>query len=527
MEKRIDPVPVKVGSDLQNSFNEAMEQLKQQNKDLLEALSKIQKTRTIEKKYFHEILFGIDKALSTLPIRLEKIRVRNQKNLCMINSTGFQGGDAEKNKLQKSENLDISDGSLSYTQTSQDSEQYMSTRMRCLLDKIEQMNVLLDNMKRDEASTPIELLLSSELYAISLLKKEVRNTKKQIEENKTDTETARSTDCPTGRDVSVKDSHLKGKNSFKNELDKASNFKIFENHMIIHEEALNLLTRKIGETEGALKRKTEETECLQRENEAMGKEIFILKSALAGAAETIGVATREDLKFPEMWKNQNDRPYRLIKDLKAKLDDQEKNLCAWRSKFARLNSASSNKTTLLKAEKKKNLELESMIEILKHDVRMLSEELSKKPNSARSAKGSEKNEKNFAGTNQRKCSNWKETDEKQIEMKLNVSENKNLEFFNTLKEVIRRINQYKTDKEVTSGCQSSYGRAQEILKISSADLNLWLNLKPKNANDSEIEKLFDECKTIVDSNEVNFSTKLSAWLLTLIETKLLCSEDNL
>lgn len=122
----------------------------------------------------------------------------------MINSTGFQGGDAEKNKLQKSENLDISDGSLSYTQTSQDSEEYMSTRMRCLLDKIEQMNVLLDNMKHDEASTPIELLLSSELYAISLLKKEVRNTKKQIEENKTDTETARSTDCPTGRDVSVK-----------------------------------------------------------------------------------------------------------------------------------------------------------------------------------------------------------------------------------------------------------------------------------------------------------------------------------
>lgn len=36
MEKRIDPVPVKVGSNLQNSFNEAMEQLKQQNKDLLE-----------------------------------------------------------------------------------------------------------------------------------------------------------------------------------------------------------------------------------------------------------------------------------------------------------------------------------------------------------------------------------------------------------------------------------------------------------------------------------------------------------
>ena len=63
-----------------------------------------------------------------------------------------------------------------------------STTMKCLLKKIDQLNQLIDKIKMEDSSIPIEPLINNELFAISLLKKEIRETKRQIDENKTYTE---------------------------------------------------------------------------------------------------------------------------------------------------------------------------------------------------------------------------------------------------------------------------------------------------------------------------------------------------
>lgn len=105
--------------------------------------------------------------------------------------------------------------------------------------------------------------------------------------------------------------------------------------MILQEEAMNLLTRKIGETEEALKKKTEEQENLQRENEVLEKEIFRLKSVMAASGTAKEHPIGENLQKPGKFKSEAlacHRPYRLIKELKAKLEEQEKSLCTWKSK---------------------------------------------------------------------------------------------------------------------------------------------------------------------------------------------------
>lgn len=99
--------------------------------------------------------------------------------------------------------------------------------------------------------------------------------------------------------------------------------------MILQEEAMNLLTRKIVEAEEALKKQAEEKEILRREKEVMAKEIFRLKSAVPG----------EDLTGEYFEKTEKlrcetpgSRPYRLIKELKAKIEEQDKSISAWKSK---------------------------------------------------------------------------------------------------------------------------------------------------------------------------------------------------
>lgn len=59
-------------------------------------------------------------------------------------------------------------------------ENVISERVREILPKTEKLNDLVNYLKEAE-TTPIEVLVNNELFAISLLKNEIRSAKEQIE----------------------------------------------------------------------------------------------------------------------------------------------------------------------------------------------------------------------------------------------------------------------------------------------------------------------------------------------------------
>lgn len=72
-------------------------------------------------------------------------------------------------------------------------ENPVSKRVQDLLLKTDKLNDLVKCLKQAE-STPIEVLVNNELFAISLLKNEIRGAKQEIEESKPDTESLASTE---------------------------------------------------------------------------------------------------------------------------------------------------------------------------------------------------------------------------------------------------------------------------------------------------------------------------------------------
>lgn len=170
-------------------------------------MKKTQQEYATDKKHFHEILFAIDKALSALPIRLERIRVRNQRNLSMINSYGFQAGDSSDRTLADFNRNSSAKTVESPFMNSFDSNFRISMRMQSLFNKLDKLNLLIESVKQEDSSLPIEVLVDSELLAISLLKKEIDYTKKQIDDNKTDTNSVVS-DYINFKDTSVEGKFL-------------------------------------------------------------------------------------------------------------------------------------------------------------------------------------------------------------------------------------------------------------------------------------------------------------------------------
>lgn len=145
-----------------------------------------------EKKRFQKILFTIDKALSTLPVRIGRIRIKNQENLSKM-STGLECGDFEviisdhPQNLEESPPLNSNNPDkniktlyVSNVTSGTNPEYAISKRVQELLPKTEKLNDLVNYLKEVE-STPIEVLVNNELFAISLLKNEIRSAKEQID----------------------------------------------------------------------------------------------------------------------------------------------------------------------------------------------------------------------------------------------------------------------------------------------------------------------------------------------------------
>lgn len=118
----------------------------------------------MEREKFRKLLFTIDEALSSLPFRLGRIRQQHSRN-CLGETPALSSvGDSVEETSMVLTSRDDSD----------------PQKMNYILQKMAELTVLVKRLKENQM-TPLEVLGNNQLMAISALKKEIQETKREIE----------------------------------------------------------------------------------------------------------------------------------------------------------------------------------------------------------------------------------------------------------------------------------------------------------------------------------------------------------
>lgn len=440
-------------------------------------------------------------------------------------------------------------------------EYAISKRVQELLPKTEKLNDLVNYLKEAE-TTPIEVLVNNELFAISLLKNEIRSAKEQID------------DVPDADEVEINekknevcDSQPEKHSSADVAVSNDPNIRILERHIYLQEEALSLLTNKIQKTEELLVKEAKASEELRIDKESLSSEVSRLKVIEEKYKDDC--QKLEKLKIDPEYLKLGNRPFKTIKELKAQLEEKDKTIAIWKSKFSRSEAVHANKATLLENEKKKNADLEAKIKNLNSRIKVSTTQINSLQylnNQLKEQMGILKNQMNglthdkpatvgitkseigehfielaeiLKNQDARVRTLREEADDKlrqveknhfeeinRIRQSLEKSEKINLEYLKTIKELLRATHEYAIEKEIKLIDKPSYGRVREILGISRAELDLLFSVYAKNSSQEELDNWFEECINLIDKEEGEFALKLSSWLFDTIRRKLEVVNNN-